>query len=536
MEVTCTHKNKVCPKLVPHDQCLKIRARYVSFSMDQKHGFIFNFCERHDAATHIASRRSNTITYFLPDGTGARQQVCKSYFLTTIGKNPRSDRIIHYTLAKNQDSVFLARPHGMTDRPGNSRISPEPVDDHIKSYEPSTSHYRRAHAPKVLYLSSELSVAKMYSEYIEGGSGPKVSYQYYWGRVREMNISFTKLGCEQCEICDRYKVYHDPTISAADFEMHEFKYLEARAEYQTDKRLYGSLSPDEKSVVCVSVDLQKVILLPHLPHYKSCIFTSRLIVFNETFVPIGSSSLPVYAVIWHEATAGRSKEELASAYYSFFMRHKECPNLIIWLDNCSAQNKNWCLLTFLVLIVNSPDNNIQRITLKYFETGHTYMSADSFHHSVEQSIKQVHELNDYFEFTSRVQAAWHGNVNVKDMSCEDFYDWKDLSSPTKLKKNPEYRLQNMVSIEARRGEEKLFFKKRHTEEFKAMDFLQVKALKHGIPMPTPRNKNKCISSKKKKDIIDNLLKLMPENRHLFWTLLEESDTMKDLDLRSLFSE
>lgn len=125
----------------------------------------------------------------------------------------------------------------------------------------------------------------MYKDYTEKNVGPEVLYEFYCKRIKEMNISFTKLGLEQCKFCNCYKNHHDPSISEANFQKHRKMYLEVRVQYQN----YGTLSTssEESETVYVSVDLQKVILLPHLPHYKSAIFTSRLIVFNETFVPLG---------------------------------------------------------------------------------------------------------------------------------------------------------------------------------------------------------------------------------------------------------
>ena len=58
-------------------------------------------------------------------------------------------------------------------------------------------------------------------------------------------------------------------------------------------------------------------------------------------------------------------------------------HIIIWMDNCGPQNKNWTLYTALTAAVNSKDHPyLESITLKYFEVGHTFMSADSFHHQV----------------------------------------------------------------------------------------------------------------------------------------------------------
>jgi len=40
----------------------------------------------------------------------------------------------------------------------------------------------------------------------------------------------------------------------------------------------------------MSVDMQKVIMLPRLPGVKTCVFTWRLVAFHETFAPRGTAS------------------------------------------------------------------------------------------------------------------------------------------------------------------------------------------------------------------------------------------------------
>ncbi|KAL5259987.1 hypothetical protein ACHWQZ_G010188 [Mnemiopsis leidyi] len=56
------------------------------------------------------------------------------------------------------------------------------------------------------------------------------------------------------------------------------------------------------------------------------------------------------------------------------------PNIAIWLDNCSGQNKNWTIFTTLACFMGERcEETPVTITLKYFEAGHTFMAADSFH-------------------------------------------------------------------------------------------------------------------------------------------------------------
>ena len=55
-----------------------------------------------------------------------------------------------------------------------------------------------------LYLPSELSVKEMLKTYVEENPANSVSYSIYWRLVKDLGISFTKLGNEQCSTCDGY--------------------------------------------------------------------------------------------------------------------------------------------------------------------------------------------------------------------------------------------------------------------------------------------------------------------------------------------
>ena len=48
---------------------------------------------------------------------------------------------------------------------------------------------------------------------------------------------------------------------------------------------------------------------------------------------------------------------------------------------------------------------LETINLKYFEPGHTFMSADSFHAQVEKQFKRKATLFDFNDYFSCVAAA-----------------------------------------------------------------------------------------------------------------------------------
>ena len=83
---------------------------------------------------------------------------------------------------------------------------------------------------------------------------------------------------------------------------------EARERYYEEKNREWT---DNEKVV--SVDMQKVIMLSRLPGLK-VVFCKRIVVFNETFAPVGGSKHgkdKAAGVLWHEGIRGRLAEDVA---------------------------------------------------------------------------------------------------------------------------------------------------------------------------------------------------------------------------------
>ena len=66
---------------------------------------------------------------------------------------------------------------------------------------------------------------------------------------------------------------------------------------------------------------------------------------------------------------------------------REYDHLIIWADNCGGQNKNYALFQTLFTAMQSQFVQFNKVTIKYFVAGHSFMAADAFHAAVECSIK-----------------------------------------------------------------------------------------------------------------------------------------------------
>lgn len=265
--------------------------------------------------------------------------------------------------------------------------------------------------------------------------------------------------------------------------------------------------------------------------FKRVIFTQRIIAFNESFALLGKRSKhKPFACLWNESLAGRKKEDLISTFHAFFTSFRDVKHFILWLDNCTAQNKNWSLFSYLIFVINSNEVGAESITFRYFEPGHSFMSADSFHHQVEMSLKRQKKVYDFADFEMCVQRANSGRVNVKHMNLEDFYCWKDHSSLYKINHaTPRPILLSMVEVIVTRGKYTISYKNDFEGTSHNLDFLKMKSLRHdGMICPPSVNVPRGITEERKNGMCNNILPLIPANRHSFWRSLPVNNNAVDL--------
>ena len=411
-------------------------------------------------------------------------------------------------------------------------------------YNPSVSHYRREHAPLRRYLPSEVNIRSMFKDFREKNPHFKCGYELYRSEVRKMRISFAKLGEEGCKICEEFhtnKNSHDHPVDldalqevsgendiactkCSDWIKHIKGAKTSRTHYQTDKAI------DSATTIVRSVDLQKVIMLPRLPGNKTAVFTKRIIAFHETFAPVGKRATKTnkrntISVLWHEGIAGRKQEEITSTFAKALEKDRDSEHIIYWLDNCAAQNKNWCLLSTLVNLVNSDKITCDDITLKYFERGHTFMSADSFHHGVEKEISKQPggNLYDFPDFVRVVSQSNSGHVDVVELAPDDVRAWVGGQSIHALNTAANRPLiSKIVQVQFRRGSRSMFYKYDHDDvEFITFNFLK-RNHRFGIPGPL-RDGLRGVPLQRKTDIVAKLCPMMPLNRRDFWLNMPVSE-------------
>jgi len=274
------------------------------------------------------------------------------------------------------------------------------------------------HAPRVRYLSYELDAVAMVNDYNAKHPTKPVGYSSYRRVLREMKISFAKLGLEECSTCQ--------ALEGEELHQHKLEANLRRAHYRADGEANDKL--------VYTLDLQKIMLLPRLEQFKEAIFCRRLVTFHETLAPAGqiSEEKPVLSAIWHEGIAGRSAREVASAILKLLQSPQlpEKEEMVVWLDNCSGQNKNYVLFQTLYAAVKQQEIGYKTLTLKYFIPGHSFMAADSFHASVERQLKKTKAVINIKDFERCVRKSGSDVVTLM-LRDRDFLQLPDSHSQRK---------------------------------------------------------------------------------------------------------
>ena len=487
------------------------------------------------------SETSNHYIYFFTTSAGTQATVCQAFFLRTLGYSS-NQCLVSLKHSRCDVGDNFAKPDYRGKHPPHHILDPIVIDEmgaYIESYNPQISHYRRQHAPNRRYLSPDISIAQMHKDFAKD-TNHSVHYETFRKYIQKKNISFTKQGTLNCDQCLAFEEHehrfpdYDPDCETCVSQMSHIENKEqSRKEYTKDK-----MKDNNEHEVIVSADMQKVMLLPYMTGNKLCAFTSRLVCFHETFAPLGdqkqkTGKQQVRAVLWHEAIAGRSAAEVTSVFVTALGDLVEdAPNVVIWMDNCSSQNKNWYLFTTMVRVLNGVNSlaGLQSVTFKYLETGHTFLSCDSFHGLVERRMRKLGKMFNFHDLESAIQTAGGGPKTIP-LEYTDFTKWDKRVTGGKSVTIPKLKDIQVARFEA--SSKLLQYKRSHEDDtpFISVDFLMKKTQKEiddGVVQPAKICQPRGIPQWKK----DGILKLnIIQRKRQFWDTLPVNDVSLDLSGR-----
>lgn len=245
---------------------------------------ISNACKRLDVnwrrSKNKTIKKKFTYKYHLTDKNSTVIEVCKAFFLTTLGFNKKNDREIFNILNKTFVGELTPPKDKRTSKKSNDSVKTHNlVSDHIELFHPTISHYRREHAPNVRYLPSDINIKLMHEDFNEKYPDIQISYEFYRLKLKEKNISFAVLGHEECEICEAFKLPEhinenmqpNCEICITNIE-HTRRYKNARDLYKQHAKRSSQPTNDSNNIVYYSADLQKLIMLPRVDTFKKVIF------------------------------------------------------------------------------------------------------------------------------------------------------------------------------------------------------------------------------------------------------------------------
>lgn len=305
-------------------------------------------------------------------------------------------------------------------------LSRTTIEDHIMSYNPTLSHYRRNNAPLTRYLPRTLTLKSMHEDFKLKNPNFKCSIETYRSTMKSMKVSLHFPKGDQCVECGVFEEQMKSENEAPPGFEEKYTEHKTKAEKAIKYDREDGAKKRNADEHVYSMDLQKVTLLPDMPKVKDSFFLSRLVAFNLTLAPLGKAATQnSKCVVWHEALMGRDANNIVDALAAFLRTERDVKHLTLWCDNCTVQNKNWILFTALVTIVNSECFDVETITLKYLTKGHTHMSADGVHGNIEREFNRREGVYDFDDYKSIIA---HCRKHMEVIEVEKSYQW--------LKKKP----------------------------------------------------------------------------------------------------
>lgn len=168
----CMPCKKNCIQHIPESLRTEINRQYWTLSKKEQELFVLNSTERkcvqRSRGVQDQKNRNWSFSYLLKNSDGVLKHVCKQFYLATLGFSKNNDYFIQKicSSSENNSSITVSPLNNSIKEPWN-KIDVEPIKSHINSFNPTVTHYRREHAPLRKYLSYEITIKFMWSDFLE---------------------------------------------------------------------------------------------------------------------------------------------------------------------------------------------------------------------------------------------------------------------------------------------------------------------------------------------------------------------------------
>ena len=176
-------------------------------------------------------------------------------------------------------------------------------------------------------------------------------------------------------------------------------------------------------------------------------------------------------------------------------------------------------------MVNSEDFEIEKITVKYLEPGHTFMSADSVHGLIEKEMNRVGNVEDFPGFSRCIaRCSTGGKVVPVEMGYSDFLKF-DNGFRSVDRNKP--LLKNIAVVEFRKNHQQMYYKGSF-EDFEDEDeewdeFGGLKRSFSPFDLPQSCAGNNGITKTQYDSIVKDLVPLMAADSRPFWRKIDVNE-------------
>lgn len=411
------------------------------------------------------------------------------------------------------------------------------VCGHIASFPKYVSHYTRSQTESK-YLNSNLNLSRMYKLYkrkfkvdpVSKSSYKKVFY-------RRFNLRFKSPKKDTCKKCDIYKV----KIKDADEQTRQLLEEWHNTHLEEAELLQELMKDDMKKAVVdpeletLSEDMQKILAAPKMP--TSIVYYKRQLNLYNLGIHVGSTGEGIFNV-WLENEASKGTQEVGSCLKKYIEEQiaDTVKNLIIWADSCGGQNRSIRLVLMLIYILQQ-HATLETISLRYLETGHTFLPNDSEFGDFECLLKthdRVYTDKQYMDIMK--DCRLENKFQVNRLSSEDFFSVKELEKLiTNRKVDVNKQKINWMETHEIRLEKSqpniLKMKRKMNDDFQSVDIAKGSANKidFGRVELEPLWPNGRPLSKEKLKDLQEMMELVPKKYKYFYEFLEVAAAHEFID-------
>lgn len=477
--------------------------------------------------------RNHTVAYHLRNELGENIRVCQLFFIKTFGISKKIPENIIKKLSPT--TRILNSDHGNRGRAPKNKtddLKIRKVKRFIQKFPKIPSHYCRKNSSK-LYFYPELSLSKLYEMYCAETSEPQdIVRKHVFSSIFhafEPPLAFFHPKKDQCTLCNT-------KFPEADYKCH----IERKEAIYKAKIADKAAASEQADLVYATFDMEAVQCLPYCQD-SSWYYKRKLSLYNFTIWDTKGNGL---CNTWEEVNGAKSSVEVTSCVLDYLSSLQDSvKRVIFYCDTCGGQNRNFNIVCGLFYCMNSMqfNSNLETVELKYCESGHSYIEADSMHSAIENGRKTLkcYLPNDY----QNIMKATRKNpkpYEVKPYSYQDFYDVRGLAKEffvnrkKDTKKTKKINWLNVKVFRFVRNSKYVLFK----YDVKSEEFEQETILRNSVKISDFGSFNLSrsayqnmlpISIAKKRDLLDMLKEgVIPSIYRDYYQSLPSSKHVKDV--------